>query len=521
MEKERSHMTGRLINLTLEIIYLLTGEDYTVVKTTSKKCLTPGSRPHESGGWSRTQTPIREPPPHSLIHERNNEKILDLTHKIIELLTGEEWEYIDDHEDLYKEVMMEDLRPLTSPVTVCPTDGSKKRNPPERCPRPQCSQESQEDPNVPQDPQCEDLIDIKVEVVDDDDDEEEETYSGDDGQFKEEEADFSTGLHNIRNVSSEHLVLSPHCERDVKKSTPDSPGENPIRPNLPPVQIYHLLSDLPGHGDHCPEQSYVSTPSADPSEGNLYTCLQCGKCLETKNLLLRHQRIHTKKLPFTCGECGKHFPHKSELVRHQRIHTGEKPFSCTECGKYFTQKSNLAEHQKTHTGEKPYPCLECGKSFARKAELIKHQRIHTGEKPFLCSHCGKRFTHKSEHIRHERIHKGEKPFLCLECGYSFAMKSELFKHQRIHTGEKPFSCPDCGKCFAQKSTLVTHQRTHTGERPFMCLECGKGFVQKSDLGKHQRIHTGEKPFSCFVCGRYFTRKSDLLSHQKYHKHGNS
>ncbi|XP_075698791.1 uncharacterized protein LOC142663846 [Rhinoderma darwinii] len=103
-------------------------QDYTVV--TSGDRVTPSSRPHGSGGRSETQTPITEPPPHSLIHERNNEKILDLTHKIIELLTGEvpircqdvavylsmeEWEYIEEHKDLYKDVMMEDHRPLTSP----------------------------------------------------------------------------------------------------------------------------------------------------------------------------------------------------------------------------------------------------------------------------------------------------------------------------------------------------------------------------------------------------------------------
>ncbi|XP_044154955.1 gastrula zinc finger protein XlCGF26.1-like isoform X1 [Bufo gargarizans] len=510
MDEVRSCEAGRLLNLTLEIIYLLTGEDYTVVKKTSDKFMTPSSHPRVSGRWTRKRNHTMESPPHSLILDKSKVyKILALTNDIIELLTGEEWENLDRHEDLYKDVMIEDHQPVTSP------DGSSTRNTPERCPSPLYSQDSSDDLSVPQDHQCEDLIDIKVEVIDEEEEEEEEEeiYSRNDRQVKEEEPDFSTGL---RDLSSEHLTVSPHCEREGYNLTQDCPGETPMCPNISPV--CHLLSDLPGPRGHCPDKS--CTESAGLKQNSLYTCCKCSKRLETKTLLLRHQKIHMKKIPFSCTDCGKNFPHKSELVRHKRIHTGEKPFSCTECGKYFTQKSNLAEHQKTHTGEKPFPCLECGKNFARKAELIKHQRIHTGEKPFLCSHCGKRFTHKSEHVRHERIHKGEKPFLCLECGYTFAMKSELFKHQRIHTGEKPFSCPDCGKCFAQKSTLVTHQRIHTGERPFVCIECGKGFVQKSDLGKHQRIHTGEKPFSCFVCRRCFTRKSDLLSHQKYHKHGN-
>ncbi|XP_063805416.1 oocyte zinc finger protein XlCOF29-like [Pseudophryne corroboree] len=115
MDKDRSHRTERIINITLEIIYLLTGEDYTVVKKTSNECEILNSHPRVSGGLSRTQSPIPVPPPDSLIHERpNDQKILELTNKIIQLLTGEEGEYIEEHRGLYKDVMMENHRPLTS-----------------------------------------------------------------------------------------------------------------------------------------------------------------------------------------------------------------------------------------------------------------------------------------------------------------------------------------------------------------------------------------------------------------------
>ncbi|XP_075118241.1 gastrula zinc finger protein XlCGF66.1-like [Leptodactylus fuscus] len=152
MERDGNKMAESLLNLTLEIIYQLTGEDYTVVKKTSSgRCQAPVYE-----GYGGTLSPIPGSPPHSLIQEKiNGQKILELTNKMLELLTGEvtllgmlghytvtggvgvmtvslccqvpircqdvaayfsmeEWEYLEGHKDLYKEVMMEDHQPLTS-----------------------------------------------------------------------------------------------------------------------------------------------------------------------------------------------------------------------------------------------------------------------------------------------------------------------------------------------------------------------------------------------------------------------
>ncbi|XP_075204211.1 oocyte zinc finger protein XlCOF29-like [Anomaloglossus baeobatrachus] len=84
MAKDRDKMAERILHLTLEILFRLTGEDYTVVKkTSSERCQAPVSE-----GWGRPLSPITGP--HPPIHEDiNDQKILELTYKMIELLTGE------------------------------------------------------------------------------------------------------------------------------------------------------------------------------------------------------------------------------------------------------------------------------------------------------------------------------------------------------------------------------------------------------------------------------------------------
>ncbi|XP_069821019.1 gastrula zinc finger protein XlCGF48.2-like [Dendropsophus ebraccatus] len=82
MERDRDKMAERIITLTLHILFLLTGEDYTVVKKSSS------GRRGATGceAWGRTLSPIPGP----LIHEEmEEEKILEVTNKMVELLSGE------------------------------------------------------------------------------------------------------------------------------------------------------------------------------------------------------------------------------------------------------------------------------------------------------------------------------------------------------------------------------------------------------------------------------------------------
>ncbi|CAH2321889.1 Hypothetical predicted protein [Pelobates cultripes] len=112
--RNRNQLTKRILDLTLEVNYLLTGEDYIVVKKNAKPTIQRSS-PCVLRGSCKTQSPNTVCPSYSLIHEGNNEQnILELTNQIIHLLTGEVWKYLKGQSETYKEVMMERNHPLIS-----------------------------------------------------------------------------------------------------------------------------------------------------------------------------------------------------------------------------------------------------------------------------------------------------------------------------------------------------------------------------------------------------------------------
>ncbi|XP_066443871.1 zinc finger protein 665-like isoform X2 [Eleutherodactylus coqui] len=542
-------ITERILNLSLEIIYLLSRENFTVVRKPSSECVIPGGCSRMSEGRSRTQNPMMEPSSHLPIPGRNKEqKILDLINKIIELLTGEvvircqdvavcfsmeEWENIARHEDLYKDAMMEDHRPLA------PLDESCKRNAPAMC-----SPDSPEDNHsAPPDYQVggalegEDIIDLKVEIMET---EEGEMYIRCDPPFMEEEFPTDISHADHENLLEGRLLLSQDCE--IEYITQDFPAETPITINVPPA---HQVSEPCYLEEHSPDSSSNVTQSTKTKGDKRFPCSECGKSFTRKSNLFRHEITHTGQKPNVCNGCGKSYTQKSHLVEHQTFHTGEKPFSCATCGKCFMQRTILYRHQRIHTGESPftcggksfthkshlvehqqfhmrekkYSCSECEESFAKKYMFVNHQRIHTGEKTYFCLGCVKCFSKKTLLVDHQKTHIGERTYSCLKCGKSFTKRSGLEKHNSIHTGERPFLCLECGKCFAKKSVLTVHQRIHTGERPYPCLECGKRFTKKSGLDKHHRTHTGERPFLCSECGKSFFQKSGLIKHEIIHRKG--
>ncbi|OCT66233.1 hypothetical protein XELAEV_18042491mg [Xenopus laevis] len=431
MEKEQ--VTNAVLNYALEIIHLLTGEDYNFVKehVLNSNNIWVSKVHDKKQNLSLEHTVISCKNDWNGEHRLVSQMILELAQKIIQELTNqvllkhddiavffsvEEWEYMESHKEQYKDMAAMDNQDQCSDVVY----NYSIPSPIEPESDGYCDEENQE--SKPFDIITEDYIPA--------------------------------------HILEEHSITV--CEIKEEPFDIDCTQEPMVTENI------HTGDFLLMNGDR------------DMEEGNVP---------EENGSIKTHKKYKAKSCQ--CKVCGKWFCDKSRLARHHKTHTGERPFACNVCGKTFARKSNVSVHQRIHTEEKPYTCMECGRKFTNNSHLVSHKVVHTREKPFTCLKCGKGFTRNSSLVKHSGIHAEQKPYVCNQCGKSYCQYANLVVHLRLHSGEKPYVCRHCGQSFICKASMERHQRTHTEGKPYHCVHCPKAFTDNSSLNRHKKTHKNE------------------------------
>ncbi|XP_073404653.1 uncharacterized protein [Dendrobates tinctorius] len=538
MSKDKIEVTGKILNLTLEIIFLLTGEDFVLRKRQNDQstddcqlCLSEVStkdripseeRPCPSPAHEETPEPGETP--HS-----SGEEIPVRCEDVAVFFSMEEWKYLEGHKDRYKDVVSGDNPPPGSAgcdeVSAAETaaDEDKELNtfqvdaaasadapltgghiptkPPESIKSPLIIEKDLEEDirMVTQEYQAHPVKEISPPRCKEED-APVQISSGDHGSVNSPESsgspicieDDAEMILEEYQAEAGDIALPDWCkeEPDPSKSRSGLPTTWKVQPESP-----HLL--IPIHLKN----------GVIPTELKGITSRKM-LMVKPKTALNEAPPLRSTNLP--------------NLIRNTPHHVDA---SSSNLMTYGGGAVNVSPTMEILTAKK---CLQCGRSFRSEIDLISHQRMH--EKIYHCALCQQTFMDKSALVVHEwtyHIHepkvgeplprqapKEERPFSCLECGKSFMKKSSLVKHQRIHTGA--FACPDCGKCLSDKTGLIIHRRTHTGEKPFSCSECGRRFTQMCHLITHQSVHTGKRSFACSDCGKCFSIRSVLEAHQALH-----
>ncbi|KAG8553213.1 hypothetical protein GDO81_003319 [Engystomops pustulosus] len=391
----KKDLTEKILNHALGIIYLLTGEEYVVVKKNSQH----GSTLQQTG-----EVPI---------------KCGDLSISF----SMEEWNYIEEHKDLYREVMVKNPQSISA-TRVSSNLSSDLHEDDLDCVSINDRAENGENKEEVESPVL--LMEKNIHEHPDDSSGYRESIERVEEAVALVEGIIDVTDHSVVRGTVEEPHLEAVCLEEGSVQTTNASQElqrEDVTNNFldASYNVVNLLSNAVSDKPKPFNLDVNFLPENSVSWENVHIKRRSRKQeLNSRNDYLEYEAISEEQLcefdndfsyrpwesstPYICGECGRCFVSEPSLAEHVKQHSVEKLFRCHQCGREFQYRSLLLVHQRTHNGDRPHKCQECGKDFNYRSRLLVHLRKHTGVKPHKCDQCGKQFDYKSHLLRHQRTH---------------------------------------------------------------------------------------------------------------------
>lgn len=272
-----------------------------------------------------------------------------------------------------------------------------------------------------------------------------------------------------------------------------------------------------------------------------FKCSVCGKGVNSRQHLKRHEITHTKSFKCNRDGCTESF-YKHQLLRHHILSVHDKALYCKICDKDFKRPYRLTQHNLKFHGEAPaYQCDSpgCFSNFKTWSALQLH--IKTEHPKFKCPICKKKCTGRNGlrlHIathNEESDHELDKDTYRLRCAYcdieSFNDKSALIEHYRsYHDSNVPEMLQELGSGMPLNTdNLRIYEGLLSDEEDepedispashgsmdslSSTLRSSKGLIIDLISGN---FATKKIPCPKKKCGRMFSREYDLKRHLKWH-----